>query len=820
MNAVGRLKDALCRMETAFCSEPAGLQAAASLSDAVDMAVRRIWESTGGPTSATALVAIGGYGRRHMCPQSDIDLLVLSRRGIKVEQAVRGLSYALWDAGFQLGFLTATEKEAHKLASSDIDARCAQLDARLVWGDGELFEEFRRRSVREARRAGDKFRDKLRQVSEERWSAAGDAGAELEPDLKRSKGGLRDLAALGWIGQIGDAGQAPEEPARLQQALDLLLAVRWALHLETKRPTDLLSMQLQIPVARRLQVDEYELMRRLYESCRPVGLAMEDLLLGPDRFERAAKRFAGIFLNISSARVLCGNGAAAADRPAEKEQMNRGPSRSGQGAVPADQPVYAEWPAEARESFGEILRAGGEGRRAFRAIDVAGAFQAALPEWAQIRCRAQRNIYHRWAVDVHCYETVCQLVDLRHSEDDLVKRVAADSKKDWDSLLLAGLLHDIGKGGGEDHSLAGERLADICASRIGFRASATRDVSWLVKHHLLLPQVATRRDISEEALIVDLAERVGSERRLRMLYLLSVADARATGPAAWTPWTANLVSQLFSEVNHLLERKELVGGDASVKAAGRTADLKASLASKGPGTVERHLAAMPRAWLLSQTPAALLRQSELMLQPPTGEVYLEAQAEGQEGIWEVTVVAPDRPGLFSKVSGALALHGCDVVSAQIFTREDGLALEVFRVAVTSDRQNRFEQIAADVTRAIKGEISLREALDRKRRDYAGRVQKGRQEPPEVIVDNRASDFYTVIEVHATDRIGLLYEITAALADLGMDIHLAKVATYAEDIVDSFYVRDLEGQKVTDPDRLISLKARVLEAVASAGTDSM
>lgn len=779
MQAVLQLKE---RRLQGKADAGAGLEEAIALSDCVDLAIRQIWETAEGPISGCALVAIGGYGRRQMCPQSDIDLLVLHARRTDVTEPVRNLSYALWDTGFALGLLTATEKEAHRLAAADFDTKCACLDARLVYGDEVLFEDFRTKNLKEVRRSPERFAGRLLAVSEDRWSKAGEAGAELEPDLKRSKGALRDIAALGWIAAATGAAAESIEPPAHEQGLDLLLAVRRAMHLETGRPSDLLSMQIQIPVARRLGLDEYELMRRLYESCRPVAFAVDAALVGPDPLAPLVQEFAGAFL---------------------------GP----------EQQSDTEWPAGAREAFLAILRAGPGGRQAFRSLDVLGALSAALPGWQGVRHLAQRNIYHRWSVDVHCFETVCELVRLESSDDDLLRQVASDCRKDRDSLLVAGLLHDIGKGQGEDHSALGERLADACVSRMGILASAGRDVVWLVRNHLLLAQVATRRDISEESLIVDLAERVGSERRLRMLYLLSVADAKATGPSAWTPWKADLVSQLFFEVNHLLERKELVGGDASRKAGERASEIRAKLTGRDAPSVDEHLATMPRAWLLSQTQEALVRQSKLMLDRSAGPVRVDARPEGEDGLWEVTVIAPDRPGLFREVSGVLALHGCDVVSAQIFTREDGLALEIFHVEAALGNDHRFNKVADDVNRALGGDLSLQEALSRKRSHYAGRVQKGKQEPPEVKIDNRASDFYTVIEVHATDRIGLLYEVTSALAGLEVDIHLAKVATYGEDVVDSFYVRDLEGQKVTDPERLRQVETKILAAL-SAQPDSI
>ncbi|HEX2259034.1 MAG TPA: ACT domain-containing protein, partial [Actinomycetota bacterium] len=335
--------------------------------------------------------------------------------------------------------------------------------------------------------------------------------------------------------------------------------------------------------------------------------------------------------------------------------------------------------------------------------------------------------------------------------------------------------------------------------RIGLPPSEAEDVAWLVRNHLMLTKAAVRRNIDDESLIVELAEAVGSVARLRMLYLVSVADGLSTGPAAWSDWTAALVSELFTRIFHMLEQGELVSGDASQVAEENLRFLGRALADLPADQVAQHLGDMPRIWLISQPTSALIRQSRLMVpRPEATEVRLDAIPLSESGLWEITVVATDRPGLFSKVSGVLALHGLDVLASQIFTSDDRVALEVFRVAGTDER---LERVSEDIQRALRGKISLDLRLAQKRSEYAGRVSKGRGDPPSVRVDNKSSDFYTVIEVHCSDRIGLLYTITRALADLELDIHLAKVATYAEDVVDVFYVSDLEGQKVTDPEQI-------------------
>lgn len=686
-----------------------------------------------------------------MSPSSDVDLMVLhpGGRGAKaVTDAATALFYELWDAGLEVGHSIRTPKEALRVAREDLDAETAFLEARLVAGDAALFEEFGAESLRRSRSGG--FIGRMRRATVARLGRFGDASSELEPNLKEGRGALRDLHTIGWLGRVCEI-DAPD----LADEADSVHRVRNELHYVTGRHADVLLMHLQAQIARAVLRErtelapEDELMRRLYERCRAIAFAL-DRILWPEAV-------------VTPAPAL---------------------------------PARREWTPEERRAFLDLLAGGDDARHAFRALERSGALDGAVPGWRDIRALPQRNVYHRYPVDVHAFETVAAAASLASSEDDLVRRVAADASADADTLILAAFLHDIGKGTTEDHSIRGERIAREAVDRMGVPEPAASDVVWLVRHHLLLSDTATRRDIEDEALVVETAESIGDIRRLRMLYLVSVADGLATGPAAWTPWKAGLVADLFLRVGHVLERGELVGIEATELARARWDELRAALERFPGDRVTRHLASMPRAWLLSQSVSALIRQSALMMEhDPSSGIRVHATAAGEPGIWEVTVVAPDRAGLFAMISGALALNGLNVLSAQAFTRADGLALEVFRAESVDDDADRLTRAGDEVARAFRGEISVDERLAAKRRDYGRRATKGKGEPPRVIVDDRVSDFATVIEVHATDRIGLLYDITHTLLELGLDIHLAKIATYAEDVVDVFYVRDVDGQKV-------------------------
>ncbi len=755
------------RLRREHAAGASGLAVARGISDAVDAAIVSMWARLA-PEASVALVAVGGYGRRLMNPASDVDLMVLHTGGSVASEAAKQLFYELWDAGLTVGHSIRTVKEAIKVARGDLDAETAFLEARLVAGDQRLFEEFYEATMRRTRSSPEAFLQRIREATFARRARSGDASAELEPNLKEGRGGLRDLHAIAWLRMVCDLKS--ERAGDLDSAAELLHRVRNELHFLTGRHTDVLLMQHQPSVAAALvgPGEENVLMRALYQGCRAVGFALDSLLDGSP----------------VPVPVL---------PPAE---------------------AYPIWSPESRAAFLGLLASGEAGRAAFRVLEESGALTDALPEWEAIRCLPQRNVYHRYPVDVHAFETVVELVRLAGSGDELVRRVVADTRGDWEAVILAGLLHDIGKGTKGDHSIVGEKIARSAVVRLGLSDPPASDVVWLVRNHLLLSDTATRRDIDEESLVVEMAEFIGTLTRLRMLFLVSIADGVATGPAAWTPWKAALVIDLFTKVGHLLERGELVSPDASETARLRIAELRGALSRFPNDGVEQHLAGMPRAWLLSQSIESLIRQSALMLSISEDELEMHATPAGEPRVWEVTVVARDRPGLFSKVSGALALHGLNVLAAQIFTRADGTALEVFRVETIDAEGDRFDRVRDDVRKALRGRLSLDVRLASKRRDYATRYPKGKREEPRVIVDNRVSDFHTVIEVHAPDRIGLLYSITRALSDLELDIHLAKVATYAEDVVDTFYVRDLEGQKVADGEHAREIERSVLLRLAT------
>lgn len=754
------------------------------LSDALDAAVTGVWDRLPG-TEGAALLALGEYGRRELSPASSLDLLVLRPAHADPSDAAKALSYELWGAELDLAYAVYTPEEALRLARTRVDSELRFLDARLLAGDEAMFAAWWAELLAFSRSSTDAFLDRLRAVVRSRRSSTDDVCSCLEPDLMDGDGGLADLATIGWISTVRGPQTLPAGVGGLARAADFLHRIRNELHYLTGRSTDVFQMQYQLPVAEALArgrpdgAVEIDVLRDLYERGRTIAFTLDSLLLeegDPDVVRAAAGVFEG-------------------------------------GEIPQDR-----WPDRARERFVALLSSGGEGRAGFRALEQTGVLARALPEWEGIRCLPQRSVYHRHAVDVHSFEVVAALTELADSDDELTRQVAhevategapweAPAGGDQETLLLAGLLHDIGKGSDEDHCIRGETLARSVMERMGVGEPQASDVTWLVRNHLLLSRVATRRDIGDESLTAELAGRIGTERRLRLLYLLTIADARATGAAAWSTWKATLIARLYARVGHVLRRGD-PPADWAGGTHGKAEALKRALPDYPEGTIEEHVALMPRDWLVTQSLRGLVDQTRQILAFHRSDaLQVQASPDPDAGIWELTVVANDRPGLFSRMAGVLALHALNVVGAEAYTREDGIALAVFRLGASGDQPGPgaaaetpgsipVAAITDDARRALHGRLSLDARL--------AELHSAAASPPagaraDVEIDDGASERFTVIDVRAPDRIGLLYTITRALVDMDLDIHVAKVATYDDGVVDVFYVCDVEGRKIADPE---------------------
>jgi [protein-PII] uridylyltransferase len=415
-------------------------------------------------------------------------------------------------------------------------------------------------------------------------------------------------------------------------------------------------------------------------------------------------------------------------------------------------------------------------------------------------------------VDVHLLETMRGMYRLLANppEDDPIATEAVATAGDTVPLLLGALLHDIGKTGEGDHVAIGAQIASDTAARMELAQSDAELVRFLVENHLLLSDTATRRDLQDAELVGELAARIATAERLAALYLLTVADAGATGWHAWTPWRRALIRELVSKVQRALERG--VDPREEERAAAWELDLRDSVDPSEE--LDRFLERMPRSYRLA-VPVELAATHPSLVGPEVGahDVRTAAVPGSQEGTWSLTVVAADRPGLLSWIAGALSLAGLSILSAQVFTTHDDVALDVFEVVGAFDPEvgeDRWRRFRSTLRKAIDGRLSLEHRVDEQRANYPA---PNADVPVTVTVDNEASDFYTVIEVGAPDRIGLLFEVTRTFAELELDVHLAKVATYGERVIDAFYVRDSLGRRIEDAERGEEIERRLLQRLS-------
>jgi [protein-PII] uridylyltransferase len=805
----------------------------AALANAVDAALVEAFadlDRSGG----VALVGLGSYARRELCPGSDIDvLLVHNLRGRHSADTVRSateqLWYPLWDAGFVTGHGARTIKESIALATDDLDALTALLDVRLIAGARDLAVELERKARELAARRRGRVLLLLADAADLRRQRPGVIAEMLEPDLKEGAGGLRDVHALEWGGwALGAPGGCStllerdfltaDDLARVEVGGELLLDIRVALQRVTNSRSDRLALQEQDAVAVQLDFESADALvhdlalaaREIAWIAGDVWSRVRDLLEGPKGAKVDQALAEGVWLR--NGRVHIGTDPDGSVPPLRTLEAA---CAAAEHAVPFDRTSLTRlratgeptWDVWQRAGFVRLLRSGEHAVPVFEALDHEGVLARLLPEWEHVRSRPQRNAYHRYTVDRHLLEAVAQCArlldagEVRHPSGRVVDvdAVVARACRRPELLLLGALLHDLAKGMPGDHSEVGEETADRIVRRMGFDSEAREILPWLVRNHLLMAEVATRRDLSDASVADNIAAAcAGDAERLRLLYLLTIGDSRATGPAAWSPSKAALVRDLFVKAATAIER-----GEAKAVAEDRRDALGARL---GDDRAEVFLTRLPEQYVLAFDVETMCMHESLLRDSPT--VRCERIDGGQVAI---TVVADDRPGLLVTLAGALTVCGLDVLEASLFGTTDGLALDVFRGADPFGRVDDDDgaRVTHTIERALAGELDLAVRVDERRRAYAGIRERA---APEVRIDvnSEESETDTVVEVHADDDIGLLYRLASAFTELALDVRIAKVATSGKRVVDVFYVRDSSARKVEDADAIAQLRAALVD----------
>ncbi|MPZ91745.1 MAG: ACT domain-containing protein, partial [Actinobacteria bacterium] len=772
----------------------AALQRAADM----DRALLALAQDTIAVHESVAVVAVGGYGRGHLSPYSDIDLLVLAAGGdTDVDrQRLRAFTYALWDAGWQVGHALRSPSQAVDFASRDLPAATSILTTRLIAGNADVFDDFCARRDRWQTRKKRSLLRRLMDATRHRHREAERAGWALAPDLKEDVGGLRDVHALGWMEAIAGS---PDFGSGLEQQSGVLLAAREGLHATLRRKSDKLHFELQPEVARRLGFVSDgaadAMMTGVHAAARDIEftltLAMEDLsrkiLGGPRRSGRSAVitsrvrledstlRFVGEDVDVTSSLELLAAHATTGHR-ISLDALNK-MTLAFEGAKPG------VWTEDQRSAFFEVLR-GRHGPAALELLEHLRGWDVLVPEWSRIRGRPQHDPYHRYTVDGHSFVAVGELTACL---DEPVPSNHAHVIGDLSTLYLGTLLHDLGKGNGRDHSVEGASIAAEVARRMGMNEVEIQEVAELVRYHLLLPDTATRRDLDDGSVIKAVVAKTGDGRRLRQLLLLAIADGRATGPHAWNEWKASLVANLVNRVLEAFETGEVPLDRGVAEAARRLEAFEPALA----GRSQRVLASLPPSYVTSTPVADMADEIRLLatgVQPGNIHSRLAVGSDPEQSI--LTVCVADRPGTLARVAGVLALNRIDVLAANAYTTTDGLALT--RVTVTTPNTTAAERCLGDLEAAFSGHLAVDARMRSKVSDYSSGI--GVQ--PDIRILHDASMASTVVEVRGPNELGLLYALTAGLADLDLDIHVAKIDTLGDRVVDVFYVRSQWGSKLS------------------------
>ncbi len=841
------------------------VRAIASLTDATVTAIHHvattILHPQTNPTEAErlAVLAIGGYGRAEMAPQSDVDLLLLTPWKITgwAESVVESMLYMLWDLRLKVGQSTRSIDDCLNLSREDMTIRTSLLEHRLICGHAPTAELLRERLWPELFDGSvPEFIEAKLAERAERHKRQGGQRYLLEPNVKEGKGGLRDLQTLYWMAKyIHKVNRASElvdlgfftrdEHLTFWQAEDFLWAVRCHLHLIARRPMDQLTFDMQVEVATRMGYSDAG-------GRRAVEIFMQDYFLHATRVGELTR----VFLVELENRHLYR--APILNMLFRKRRRIRPGFCEDRGRLNiVDEEKFLADPLNILRLFEEALRTGilihpqamrlvaahldliddhmrsdpeavrifldlllkhGNPERSLRRMNELGVLGAFIPEFAPVVAMMQFNVYHHYTVDEHSIQCIASLAAIERGDlsDDLPlasEIIQGDINRRV--LTLAVLFHDIGKGRPEDHSILGAKIVRRIATRFGLPSDEIETIEWLVRNHLLMSDVAQKRDISDPRTLRDFAKMVKSRRRLDLLLILTVCDIRGVGPGTWNNWKAMLLRRLYEETALALE-----SGLEELNREKRTGEAKRSL---------RHLL-IAKGWDAREIKAESARHYEnywsglptdtqmvfaQMLRTPPGddEVKIDLHPDIERDATRTAFVLADHPGIFSRLAGALALVGANVVDARTYTTKDGYATAVFWTQDAEGRPydaERLPRLRQMIERTLKGEIVARTALAGK--DKVKKRDSQFRFPTHITFDNEGSDIYTLIEVDTRDRPGLLYDLTRTLAENHIQIVSAVIATFGAQVVDTFYVKDAFGLKLHQPLRRETLDQRLRQAI--------
>ncbi len=803
-----------------------------------------------------SLVAVGGYGRGEMAPQSDVDLLFLTPTQMTpwAEGVIESMLYILWDLKLKVGHASRTIKDCVKLAREDFTIRTSLVETRLIAGDADLAAQLTKRLWSDLfKSTAPEFIDAKLTERAERHRKQGGQRYMVEPNVKEGKGGLRDLQSLYWIGKyVNDVKNASElvdrklftqdEYEAFHTAEDFLWAVRCHLHLIAKRPMDQLTFDMQVEVADRMGFKDgggrrgvEHFMQTYFRHATQVGeltriflTAQENAHLKPEpmleRIFKRRKKAKPPYAILQNRLTVADTDAFLAD-PLNLLRIFEEVLRTGTLLHPdamrllsanlhlIDKDVQNS--KVGAKLFLDTMLKHGNPERGLRRMNELGVLGAFIPEFAPIVAMMQFNMYHHYTVDEHTIQTISHLAQIEREELIEELPVASSILKRGISrkvIYVALLLHDIGKGRPEDHSILGAQIARVVAPRLGLSKKECETVEWLIRYHLLMSDVAQKRDIADPRTVRDFAKVVKSVERLDLLTVLTVCDIRGVGPGTWNNWKAVLIRNLYAATRDALEN-----GIEDLNRETRETEAKRALRTA--------LADWPAKDLRTETarhygpywqglPLAAHRVfADLLRDMDDTQISIDLMLDEDRDATRACLAMVDHPGLFSRMTGALALVGANVVDARTYTTNDGYATAVFWIQDADGspyEAARLPRLRKMISRTLRGEVVARDAL--KDRDKIKKREQAFRVPTHITFDNTGSEIYTIIEVDTRDRPGLLFDLTRTLANNNVYIASAVIATFGEQVVDSFYVKDMIGLKYHSEAKRATLERKLREAI--------
>ena len=799
------------------------------------------------------LVAMGGYGRRELAPYSDIDVMILTQgnQSLLAEALSKGVFHHLWDLGFQVGHSVRSIAECLEIGETDLPACTSLMESRFLGGSATVFQEFQKKFTRRIlKRPAKRFIAEKIEERQREYDKFGGTVFLLEPNIKKSKGGLRDIHLIQWIGQARfGAGTIQELSNRgivalqdyqvLQEAQEFLWRVRGFLHFEANRAQDILTFDDQMRLAKiyglsdlpnLLAVEQFmqqyfQHTMKLHDRCLrfleqtreyswlermrrrwPQSLVEGKFRIEDNRLTIPSDKLHSVLENpVWLLRLF----EISHDRAVSVDSKILNELSQYLNTIPNEQ-FHTE---EVSRLFRGILNRPGRIGQTLEAMHQGSLLEKLVPAFARVRGLMQFNQYHKYTVDEHSLLAVKETERLQ--EDQGIIGEVYRQIKDKDILHLAVLLHDLGKGRPGDHSKIGQEIAHKMADRLELSQQDREVLAYLVFHHLVMSHTAFRRDLNDPKTILTFARKMKTVEVLQKMFILTVADISAVGPEVMTKWKESLLGELYSRTFEAMVDGQpsttMANGKIVLNPAHRKALIEAMVAPGEGSTdspvdwsllVDEPLSQLPDWYITSISVEQMATHLLAIKNLPTRPTHVEGQFNPELGVSEYVLItrAQAKPGLFMQVTGVLAALGLEVLNAQIMTLTDGTVLDIFSVNdVDCDGQPsefRLKEVSREIQAVVQEEYSVSQVFERHRRlSFGPQFPTGRR-PTEVLIDNEVSDSYTVIDVFADDKPGLLFELAKTLVQLGLSIHMARIGTRLDQVVDVFYVTDAQGNKIS------------------------